>query len=286
MSFQIALQEVLTHLRQERRSVTKSLSRLPAGELLISKAGKYMRYFLVEIVNGKRKMTSIGKKPRLVMRLAKKRFLEELLKRLDHNIGVCEKALRESVSTEPQNMINSLPRNFDLLDEQELLYGKKLRDWPNPSRDPQITPHLPLLDIGCLDPAEWAEEPYCENTSYLDLKIHRNARGILCRSKSEVSILDMYDYKGLFYHTDETLIIDGELLSPDVIAVRHDGTLIYHEHCGMQSVRYSERLQHKLWLYEKAGIVPGKNLILTFDRADGSLNMAIVEQLIDDYFFR
>jgi hypothetical protein len=230
MSFQIALQEVLTHLRQERRSVTKSLSRLPAGELLISKAGKYMRYFLVEIVNGKRKMTSIGKKTRLVMRLAKKRYLEELLKRLEHNIGVCERALREFVSTEVSDVLKSLPKHFDELDERELLYGASVKGWPNPSRDPQITPHAPLLDIGGLDPAEWAAEPYCENTSYLDLKIHRNARGILCRSKSEVSILDMYDYKGLFYHTDETLIIDGELLSPDVIAVRRDGTLIYHEH--------------------------------------------------------
>ena len=76
----------------------------------------------------------------------------------------------------------------------------------------------------------------------------------------------------------------GELLAPDAVGARRDGVLIYHEHCGVNSEGYHKRNAHKLDLYERAGIVQGKNLLLTFDREDGSIDLELIRMQIMDIY--
>ncbi len=260
------------------------LSRLPEGRLMISTDGNELCFFDVSVGDGGRKLRQIGKDRQRVQKLARRRFLEEELKRLDRNIPIVEKARNASVSLDQKDILSMMPKHFDLFEPELLIYGREAPKWPCPSRDPLILPKAPLLDLGGRDPAEWAAEPYRENTSYLQFKTHLAPRGFYCRSKSELGIYSIYDRKRIYYHPDETIIINGTLLSPDAIGARQNGDLIYHEHCGVQSARYSERLHNKLYLYEQAGIVPGKNLLLTFDDENGNLNLALVEAMIDDIY--
>lgn len=62
---------------------------------------------------------------------------------------------------------------------------------------------------------------------------------------------------------------------------KRTGKLYYWEHCGLvNNPSYMEHHRWKLGVYEKAGIAPWDNLIVTYDGADGNLNLAIVESEI------
>lgn len=55
------------------------------------------------------------------------------------------------------------------------------------------------------------------------------------------------------------------------------GEIIYIEHCGLTNDRdYMRHHKKKLADYENVGIVPWKNLIVTYDDEDGKINMAAV----------
>ena len=127
--------------------------------------------------------------------------------------------------------------------------------------------------------------PYRENTKNLERKIHRANKGFYTRSKSEVLITGEYDRREIYYHYDEVIEIDGKWISPHVIGLRFDGWLIYQEHLGLQDELYSSDTIRKLILYQKAGIVLGKNLFLTFDDANGAINMELIRASIDTMFF-
>lgn len=54
--------------------------------------------------------------------------------------------------------------------------------------------------------------------------------------------------------------------------------LVYWEHCGrVNDPAYMRHHKWKLSMYEKAGIVPWKNLILTYDNEQGNIDARIIE---------
>ena len=94
-----------------------------------------------------------------------------------------------------------------------------------------------------------------------------------------------YDRRGIFYHYDEVIEIDGEYISPDMIGLRSDGWFIYQEHLGLQDMSYTSDMIRKLILYRKAGILLGKNLFITFDDKNGGINMDLIRASIDAMYF-
>ena len=58
--------------------------------------------------------------------------------------------------------------------------------------------------------------------------------------------------------------------------------LIYHEHAGLQTEEYLNDFSEKIQAYAACGILPGHNLIVTFDHDDGGINMDMIESLIKD----
>ena len=168
------------------------------------------------------------------------------------------------------------------------MYGAKNttaqdQTWPNP-RESGIRPKTPLLRLTDITPEEWAALPYRVNTKNKERKVHFTSRGLACRSKSEMGILNEYDGFRIFFHYDEVITIDGEELSPDIIGCRMDGTLIYHEHLGLQDEPYRQKYIRKEYIYSKAGIKHGKNLIYTYDSESGGLNMRLVREIIKDAY--
>ncbi len=276
---------LLSKLKELRRKVVKELLYAPNGNLLIQKDRGYYAFRQDFAEGGKRIQKGIGKDQDLVDRLAHKAYNEELKRRLDINIGLLEHALVGSLSLESRDIIETLPESFGLLDQGAIIFGHRNDDisWPNPMRDGVYPVEYPLS----IDPSErfnWAKRPYLENTLFLEYKIHRTPRGILCRSKSEVSILGVYDSFVLPYHYDEQLFIGHHRISPDIVGCRADGQLIFHEHIGVDSDVYRRRYEQKDRIYRAAGIVQGKNLIYTFDREDGSINLELISAMIKDVY--
>jgi len=121
--------------------------------------------------------------------------------------------------------------------------------------------------------------------------IHRTTHGEMVRSKSEVIIANALDAKGVEYHYELPLRIDGVTKYPDfTIEDMESGETFYWEHCGMLHVpSYRRRWEEKLDWYRSHGIRPDEEgggdratLIVTRDEPNGSIDSAKIDGLISD----
>ncbi len=287
MFYGFDLKEYLTVLKQIRRKVKNELRRRPEERLMISTNGSRTEYFKTLSSGGKRKLHSIAADQPEIYRLAHYAYLEEYLVRLDRMIAILEKMQNISCSLEYRDILDALPKHFDLLDPDAVIFrNMAVTDWlPHPSRDPDLLPRNAELWLRDCSPEEWARQPYRENTKDLQHKTHASARGVKCRSKSEAALLGEYDDARIYYHTDEVILIDGIALAPDIKGLRSDGKFIYHEHLGLFTASYREEVRKKEALYAKAGIIPGDNLIYTYDDPDGGINLKLVREVINERYF-
>lgn len=130
-----------------------------------------------------------------------------------------------------------------------------------------------------------------EGRMFEEYLIHRTASGEMVRSKSEVIIADHFARRGIDLLYEHPLTIDDVTKYPDfTIEDMESGQNYYWEHCGMLHVpSYRKRWERKLAWYKANGILPledggGSNgtLIITRDEANGSIDSAKIEKLLDD----
>lgn len=117
--------------------------------------------------------------------------------------------------------------------------------------------------------------------------IHITSRGEAVRSKSEVIIANMLHAKGLEYHYEAPLEIDGVTKYPDFTIEDDDtGITYYWEHCGMlHDPGYRKRWEEKKLWYAANGILeeggPNGRLVITRDLSNGSFNSEAIASLIE-----
>lgn len=283
MNTRESIERLLAEQNNMINLATKELNRSPRGRLSICNQKDGIRFLKESIKDGKRVRKGIGKDAATLYRLAHKAYLQEFILRSKQNESVLAECLEHMHSVDPGEILKSLPDNYSLLNaayivDPNLLAEKPL--YPHPSRD--VEPARLQTTTGTLSPLEWACLPYCENTTFPEHKIHLTSKGLLARSKSEVSLLELYEQKSLLYHYDETVIFNGDWLSPDFIFARPDGRLVIHEHMGWDGDRYVDRNRRKLRIYESAGFRQGVNLILTFDNESGGIDLRLADALIDN----
>ena len=121
--------------------------------------------------------------------------------------------------------------------------------------------------------------------------IHRTAKGLCVRSKSEVIIATELDHVGIEYVYDSKFVgQDGSARYPDfTIDDSETGKRYYWEHLGMLNKSdYKQRWEKKLIWYERQGILPfevggGANgiLLTTVDHPDGGIDVTEINKTID-----
>lgn len=90
----------------------------------------------------------------------------------------------------------------------------------------------------------------------------------------------LYEY-GIPFRYEPAMHIDRYEISPDFTVMTPSGKVFYWEHCGMTGNRdYIEKHKWKMNLYETRGIVPWKNLIVTYDDENGHINLAEIDSII------
>ena len=127
------------------------------------------------------------------------------------------------------------------------------------------------------------DDPDYEQFTYRpEEKRHITSRGLKVRSKSELLIIEqLYDYL-LPTRYEQVIHIDGYNLAPDFTIRRADGKIFYWEHEGLTNeTKYLERQIKKSQIYASAGIVPWDNLIVTYDTADGNIDLRIIKATIE-----
>lgn len=276
--------ETLAILQKMRRNTRKALSRAVPEHLIICNNASGLSYQEVYKENGKRKVRGITRRPDRIYRLAHQAYLQALEERLTHNIRLLEKYQKKFLPLDPESVLRDLPKNFRFLDPERILQpnqGAKIIKL-FPVFDGSLFPDSIYSGMQIEDPQSWMQAPYCANTKFSEELKHDSSLGVKVRTKSELTLLELHAKIGTPFHYDQVVEINGQLVSPDFLCVSRRGTIFLHEHMGVHTESYQERSRRKLALYLSAGFIPGKNLILTYDKEDGSMNLPLAEALILD----
>lgn len=286
MDLKSAIQELLNEAAKENAIINKELRHLPSGTLQIWKQDGYTRF----VQSYKRKQQvwrkGIGKNKALIYGLARKTYLKALQRRERHNVEVLKNIQKDLLPVETDAILADLPKHFSVLPE-EAFFGLFKGDI-HPSEDL----FLPLQEIALWleyeTPEEWGIKPYRVNSFHSEEKRIIMPDGLPVRSKSEAAIIERYRHFGIPFHYDELLTAEGRRISPDLRGARRDGKLIWHEHFGlMDDPVYRRKADEKLEFLKSLGIVPWDNMIVTYERPEGGINIRLVDELLKDmYMFR
>ncbi|MBS5334914.1 MAG: hypothetical protein UC708_01365 [Anaerovoracaceae bacterium] len=245
------MSQMLSQLEKKLISDNMELEECPAGQISCTKRQGKNTYFRVEVQEGHRKRTSINKNQKLIEGLARKKYLSLEVSRLEKNINII-KAL----------MADYLPDEVDDI----------LREMPSP---------IQAYCLPKISTQSWSNVPYNMSTYMPERKVHTTSRGLKVRSKSELLIVEKLYEHDIEFRYEQVLRIDNVDFAPDFTIRTRNGGIIYWEHCGLtNNDKYLKAHKRKLEIYEQAGIVPWKNLIISYDDEYGILNLAIVESEI------
>lgn len=112
---------------------------------------------------------------------------------------------------------------------------------------------------------------------------HATDRGDLVASKSEEIIANLLFSRGIRYEYEKPLVIGRWHLKPDFTVWRKDGTMLIWEHAGLMHLEeYAKKFRQKLRLYEEAGFVQQKNLIITMEE-NGAFSAEEARRMIHWY---
>ena len=106
------------------------------------------------------------------------------------------------------------------------------------------------------------------------------------RSKSEIIIANLLNSRKVPYHYEYPLqLSNGNIIYPDFFCLnKRTRQEFYWEHCGkMDDPIYSTSITQRIADYSKTRIIPGKNLILTFESARTPLETKAIVRLIETY---
>ncbi len=284
-NIEIRFEDLILNYRKERVFVTKEANRYGKGSLRVCSSDGHRRYYREYRQDGRVIRRGITKDAFQVRCLARKLFLEELIRRYDRNLAALESIRDRIVSTEAPDVLRAVSNEAFHLPAEAFLCTPARRegtDALNPTADESIAicPAMTRLPDET-DLAEWKRLPYRMNTKNAENKRQRLPDGLAVRSKSEASLIQLYEKLRIPYHYDELLRINGHVVSPDIIGIRRDRTVILHEHCGLtENETYMNEHNWKIALYESAGFVPWKNLIVTYETEGGGIDLALAEALI------
>ena len=126
-----------------------------------------------------------------------------------------------------------------------------------------------------------AFKPETEGKFYASHLIHRTAKNVLVRSKSEVIVADTLTRLRISYKYEKKLLNKddnpNDFRLPD-FTVSYEGDIFYWEHLGMLSVpSYREQWERKREWYERNGYLD--RLITSEDGPDGSIDSSSIEQI-------
>ncbi len=132
----------------------------------------------------------------------------------------------------------------------------------------------------------WMEEEYPTNRGFEESLNVKAVGGLMVRSKSEAFIANELSARGIPFRYECLLEIDGAAYYPDFTIIHPiSNEKFYWEHLGlMDDAEYREKAKRKLVNYTRAGVIPGINLIITYETEYTPLDFGVVKKLIDAYF--
>jgi hypothetical protein len=250
------INQLMLKLQNEHKQAFAMLPTLPEGRLHQEKHGDRIYYYHIVGKGKGRTRAGITKNRQLIYQLARKEYLLNVMKKHDDNL-------------EQLNKISS-KMNFCVWQDAGAVVREKF-------------PSLPFEVF--IKGDQYEPQPPRKSTMFLNGTIHRTQNGIMVRSKSELIIADTLESLGIPYQYEIELPYDDYHLCPDFTVIRpRDGKVIFWEHFGMtHDEEYLRKMDLKLVRYRKLNIQPWHNLIISYDREDGSLDVGLIRALVEGW---
>lgn len=224
------IQNFLQGEREKKRNLLERRKLYRAGSLIIRQ--KRNKLYYSELIRGKEKgLTKDG--PRLQKVIIKNKL---------------------------DNQIANTEINISILDMATKAFKRAKYD--------RVHSHLKKLEPqGSNYTAEdiaWMKGGYAANPYYTDNLKYVTTMGVVVRSKSELSIANWLEKKGIPYRYEQKMYFNGKVYYPDFIIKKPNGELLIWEHFGLTDDKeYVEKAIEKIGDYHKAGYRQNKNLIVT-----------------------
>ena len=263
--------EICDRYRRDYGKLLDELEYAPEGNMINSNAHGRSRYLKIIYENGKQRRTVLHD-DNAIKHYARKAYIQKAKSALESNIKVLEKAMNAIVDYSPDAMIGKLPRAYIELPVEyfciNLASGREEGHRSDEAR--RLKEH-----------ADWAREDYEKSSMYPEHLIHRTSLGFRVRSKSELLIIEQLADYGVIPRYEQLLYLGSYTFVPDFTFLDSKGDEFYWEHAGrMDDRNYQMNHKRKMELYERAGIVPWQNLIVTYD-IRGELNLPMIRSIIE-----
>ena len=266
--FKDALECDIALEKQMLKWIKKEIRRLPAGRLKQGNNGKAI------YADQTRCLPLEGKEAKAI---ARRNLLEAKLRTIEANLKAQEQLLKKYKSY----------RDDRVLERMRPVYQKVIgTDWAKTARERQAARIA-------------AQQEAIENGTafHPEHLIHKNAKGEINRSKSEIIVDNIYQALKIPYSYEERVYWPenappeawemkvrlgiADYYVPDGTCELPDGTKKYHEHLGrMDNTDYMQTWMKKMILYYWAGVIPGKNLIITADDCRGGIDQQAIMDLL------
>lgn len=137
---------------------------------------------------------------------------------------------------------------------------------------------------------QWKEEVCEKNRAYPENLRYETEQGELVRSKSEVIIANILyqNRRNILYKYEKPLhvMVDGTMktIYPDFTIINmHTGKITYWEHAGrMDDPYYANDFVKKMNVYLANDLLPGRDVIVTFEAQGNPLDIGAVKRMMKD----
>ena len=251
-------------LSDYRMRIESELRKAPNGIIHVVNSGRRIQFY-----NRKNKTDTSGK----YIRKSEKQIIRALLQKAYN-----EKALK---------LLNEEIGNLNLLQKRSNGISERIRklysDLPS-----EIKEYINPIDKSDEDfIADWMNIPYDGKEISEQMPVFVTERGERVRSKSELNIANKLAENHISYKYECPLILSkGTVIYPDftIMDVKKRKE-IYWEHRGMMDDReYARQAVFKMKSMMNAGIVIGKNLIITEETSANPLGTNEIDTMIAEYF--
>ncbi len=253
------LEKQIKKLNAKIKEIQTILESSSPGQLTITNSNNHKRFY--QSNNGSKKYLNKNDK-KIISSLAQKKYLSRLQKILIKNTTILKKALslieRVNIGQEVELVYNKLPQEIRKLVIKDELDNNFARRWQAIKyKRKTVSEQIPF---------------YTEKNEHV-------------RSKSEIIIANALNKREIPYHNECKLKLGDITLHPDFTILNKRTREIYiWEHFGMMdNAEYSSTVLVKLECYALNNYYMGKNLIITYESSEGSLNTKTIENLINKF---
>lgn len=252
---------------------TMEREKCPEGNLAHCQNGEKKIYYHTYSKEGRYVRDTIGKDSDTIKALARREYLSLMIKTLENNIRVLERAEKGLTAGDIDHLRERMQKAYRGLSDEYFFGGQAGTGsiYQIAGAEEAIKRHI-----------EWSKAPYEKSTYKPENRKFPTSAGYKVRSKSEQHITEQLTNYGVPHRYEQIIRLGSTVLSMDYTFRDWRKDLFYWEHAGMMDdPLYQAHHKRKMGLLEKAGIVPWKNLIVTYDN-DDTINVPLIKSIIEN----